>query len=185
MEFDEMKKVWSIQNKEPLYVINEEAMRKSITIKKDHALQRANISELISIVVNIAVGLFLIKTGLYVLAVWMIIVGLLCLLGRVRRLNGDKQFDRSMLGDLDYAVSVATYQVRFSGLMRWNIIPVGLMILWGAWGKENVTVAFIVVIVFTSLAFFGSRLEHNYYKSRLHDVVQLRKNLQEASMHEE
>jgi len=180
MEFEEMKKVWSVQNNKPLYVINEDALRKSIVKKKDNALLRANLSELISIIANIAVGVFLCFTGPVVLAVWMIFVGLLCIVGRVRRKNGEKQFDRTMLGDLDHAVSVANYQVRFSGLMRWNIIPVGILIIWGAWEKGNLVVAIVLIVVFSSLSFFGSALEHNYYKARRNEVVQLRKTLMEV-----
>lgn len=174
MEFEEMKKVWSTQNNEPLYVINEDALRKTIVTKKDKTLMRTNISELLSIIVNIAVGIFFLFTGPVALAIWMIIVGLICFVGRVRRKSGEKQFDRTMLGDLDHAVSVANYQVRFSGLMRWNIIPVGLFIIWGAWEKGNLTVAIVILIVFSSLAFFGSGLEHNYYKARRNEVVKLR-----------
>jgi len=180
MEFEEIKKVWSQQNNEPMYVINESALRSSIVKKKDKALLRANISELISIIVNIAMGLFLFTTGPIILAVWMIIVGLICLVGRIRRKRGDTQFDRTMLGDLDHAVSVAKYQVRLSGLMRWNIIPVGGLIAWSAWSKENAVVFVVILIVFSSLAFFGSGLEHNYYKGRLNEVVQLRKTLLEV-----
>jgi predicted permease len=177
MEFEEMKKVWDTQANEPMYVINEAALRNSIARKKDKGLHITNISELLSIVVNLGAGAFLLSTAMFVLAAWMIIVGVYCLVGRIRRKVGEKKFDRTMLGDLDHAVSVANYQVRFSGLMRWNIIPVGILISWGLWNKDNVTVLMIAMILFFAITFYASGWEHNYYKERRKQVVELRNML--------
>lgn len=180
MEFEEIKKVWDAQNSEPLYVINETALRNSITSKKDKGIHITNVSELLSILVNFGAGALIMATGMFLLAGWMIIVGVYCLAGRIRRKMGEKQFDRSMLGDLDHAVSIASYQVRFSGLMRWNIIPVGLLILWELWDKENTgntVTLMIAMVLFFALAFFASGWEHNYYKSRRRQLIELRNML--------
>src|SRR3954469_15097466 len=158
MEFEEMKKIW--QNEEPLYVINESALRNSIARKKDKGLRITNISELLSIVVNLGAGAFVMTTGMIVLAVWMIIVGIYCLVGRIRRKMGEQKFDRTMLGDLDHAVSIANYQVRFSGLMRWNIFPVGILVLFGMWHKDNMIALTIGMILFFAVTFYASGWEH-------------------------
>ncbi len=174
MEFEEIKKVWNTQNEEPMYVIDESALRSSIISKKEKGIHITNVSEVLSVVVNLGAGTFILATGMFLLAAWMLMVGIYCLVGLVRRKMGEKQFDRTMLGDLDHAVSIANYQVRFSGLMRWNIIPVGFLILWELWNKENTTGLMIAMILFFAIAFYASGWEHNYYKSRRRDVVELR-----------
>lgn len=177
MDFEEMKRVWDAQNNEPLFVINEAALRKSITVKKDKGLHITNVSELLSIVVNLGAGAFVLATGMFLLAAWMMIVGVYCLIGRIRRKMGEKQFDRTMLGDLDHAVSVANYQVRFSWLMRWNIIPIAFILMWGLWGKEDSIAVMIGMILFCAIMFYVSGWEHNYYKARRRQVVGLREML--------
>jgi len=177
MEFEEMKKVWDTQNNEPLYVINEAALRNSIATKRDKGIHITNVTELLSIVVNLGAGVLILATGMFLLATWMIIIGVVCLAGRVRRKMGEQQFDRTMLGDLDYAVSIADYQVRFSGLMRWNIIPVGFLIVWSMWDKQNSIELMIGLISFFALTFYASGWEHNYYRSRRRNIEDLRKML--------
>lgn len=180
MEFEEMKKVWDTQANEPAYVINESALRNSIQRKKNKGLHITNFSELLCIVVYIAVGGFLITIGtigMYILGAWLIAVGIACLASRIMRKVGEKKFDRTMLGDLDHAVSVANYQVRFSGLMRWNVIPVAVFILQGLWSKDNMTALMIAIILFFAVTFYASGWEHNYYKERRKHVVELRNML--------
>jgi hypothetical protein len=174
MEFEEMKKVWDTQANEPMYVINESALRNSIARKRDKGLRITNISEILSIVAYNGVGIFLITNGMFVLAAWMIFVGLCCLVGRIQRKLGEKKYDRTMLGDLDHAVSVANYQVRFSGLMRWNIIPVGALISFGLWNRDHILILLIGIIVFVAVTFYASGWEHNYYKERRKQIVELR-----------
>lgn len=186
MEFDEMKKIWSTQDNAPLYVINEAALHKTIMSKRAKGEHITNVTELLSIVVNFAAGAFILGTTffserpnlyMYVLAVWMFLTAVYCVVWRMRRVQGEQQFDRTMAGDLDHAVSVATYQVRFSALMRWNILPVALLIMVGVWGNGNSVGLVIGLALFFALTFYASGWEHNYYKSRRRDLQQLRKLL--------
>jgi hypothetical protein len=186
MEFDEMKKIWSTQDNEPLYVINEAALHKTILSGRNKGEHITNVSELLSIVVNFAAGVFILGTNvfgksasipMYILAVWMFVTGMYCVAGRVRRKRGEQQLDRTMLGDLDHAVSVATYQVRFSGLMRWNILPVGGLVLIGIWESDKALGLAIGLALFFILTFYASGWEHNYYRSRLRNMKELREIL--------
>jgi hypothetical protein len=186
MEFDEMKKIWSTQDNEPLYVINEAALHKTILSGRNKGEHITNVSELLSIVVNFAAGVFILGTNvfsksanipMYILAVWMFATGMYCVAGRVRRKRGDQQFDRTMLGDLDHAVSIATYQVRFSGLLRWNILPVGGLTLIGIWESDKAVGLAIGLALFFILTFYASGWEHNYYRSRLRNMEELREML--------
>ena len=58
---------------------------------------------------------------MYLLSAWMLGSALFMLVNRIRRIKRNNQFDRSMSGDLDHAIAVATYQVRISQIMFWPI----------------------------------------------------------------
>jgi len=186
MEFEELRKVWDTQNNEPMYVINESALYKSVTSKKEKGLKITNISELLSIIVHLGASAFILLSTIldrssniymYILAGWMMMTGVYCLFGRIQRKRGDRQFDRTMLGDLNYAVSIATYQVRFSALLRWNAIPIALLTLLGVWDAVRSPWMIIILTLFFAATLFASSWEHKYYKTRRRDVEELRKIL--------
>src|SRR5258705_6268685 len=125
MEFDEMKKIWDSQNNEPLYAINENALHTRILSKKRQARHITNISELLCIIAYFFSGCFILGMNffrqdanifMYILSAWMLISAGYVLVRRIRRINGDHRFDRSVRGDLAHAISVATYQVNSSQL---------------------------------------------------------------------
>jgi hypothetical protein len=183
MEFDDMKKIWDTQNNEPLYVLDEPALHNRIRVKKRKALHITNFSELLAIVVNVSAGGFVLGLSLYnrsanvymyLMAAWLFITAAYCIIGRVRRLRSNTKFDRSVLGDIDEAIAVTTYQVRFSGLLRWNIVPMGILIVLGLWGGDRSIWLVVGLLVFFAITWYASGWEHNYYKSRRNEVQQLR-----------
>ena len=190
MEFEELKKIWDAQNNQPLYAINEKAMYNYILSKKRQAHHITNISELLIIVVNICsgsvvLGMNLLKQNgnlsLYILSFWMFGSALFMLVNRIRRIKGNNQFDRSMSGDLSYAVSLATYQVRISQIMRWNILPIGALTVLGLWeGGKPVWIA-IIVLLFFALTYYAGGWEHNIYKRKKRELEILKKKLDDES----
>lgn len=181
-----MKKIWDTQTNEPLYVLNETALHNRIQSKRNKTGNITNVSERMSIVVNIIAGGVLLVTTLrsgsgniylYILAAWMMIVGGITMVSRMRRIAGNGKFDRSILGDLDYTLATATYQVRLSGLLRWNIVPVAIFIVLGLWSGGRSTVFAIGLLVFFAIVWYASGFEHNYYKSRRREAQQLRNML--------
>src|SRR5213075_2150863 len=158
MEFEELKKVWYAQTDQPLYAINEKAMYDLILSKKNQAHHITNISELLLIFVNIGSGILIIglnffkhsgNISLYLLSAWMLGSALFMLVNRIRRIKGNNRFDRSMNGDLEHAISAATYQVRISQIMRWNILPIGALTLFGLWeGGKPLWIALLVLLFF-------------------------------------
>src|SRR6186997_1123318 len=131
MEFEELRKIWDSQNNQPLYAINEKAMYNLILSRKKQARHITNISELLIIIVYIITGSVVLGINLfdqssnismYLLSAWMLGIALFMLLNRIMRIKRNNQFDRSMSGDLDHAIAVATYQVRISQIMLWNIV---------------------------------------------------------------
>jgi len=186
MEFEELRKIWDAQNDQPLYAINEKAMYNFILSKKKQAHHITNISELLIIVVytitgSVVLGMNLLDQStnifMYLLSAWMLGSALFMLVSRTRRIKGDNQFDRSMSGDLDHAISVATYQVRISQIMLWNILPIGALTTLGLWeGGKQIWIVMIVLLFF-ALSFYAGGWEHNIYKRKKRELEVLKKKL--------
>ncbi|MEJ0034293.1 MAG: hypothetical protein WDO15_29925 [Bacteroidota bacterium] len=179
MTFDDIKKVWDMQSNETMYAINESTMRKNIVSKKEKGIHITNVSELLSIVANLGSGTLIMMMGksnlyLLILSLWMLATGTYCLVARIKRLRGKKKFDRTMLGDLDHAIDIASYQVRFSSLLRWTIIPIALLIVLS---KTDSLLWIVSLLLFFAITFYASGWEHNYYKRRLGNLLKLRENL--------
>ena len=186
MEFEEMKQIWDSQNKETVYAINKDALYNRILSKKRQAHSITNISEWLLVIVNIAVGIFIIAMSMsrpradifmLVLAVWMFSSALYVVVSRVRRLKEEDRFDRTMFGDLSQAIYTATYQVRISQIMRWNILPVASLTLLGIWDGGKPVWIFILTLVFFGLAYYAGGWEHNIYKARKRELEMLKKKL--------
>ncbi|NJM25441.1 MAG: hypothetical protein HC859_08080 [Bacteroidia bacterium] len=136
---------------------------------------------------NIASGGFLLtvnvsKPGasifLYLLAAWMFASGAYVLYARIKRMRDNRHFDRTMRGDLGHALALATYQVRFSQLMRWNILPMALTILLSVWENGKSWWMAVGLAIFFALAAYASGWEHSIYKSRKKELEGLKQKLE-------
>jgi hypothetical protein len=191
MEFDEMKKIWDSQNDEPLYSINEKALHNRILSKKKQAHHITNTSELLWIIGNIGAGCFILGVNLfkqsgsifmYFLFAWMFATALVLLVRRIRRIKENYRFDRSMRGDLDHAISMATYQVRLSQLGRWNILPIGILILLEVWdGGKSFWIA-VGILIFLAFAHYAAGWEHSIYKARKRELEILQQKLENEDL---
>ncbi|WP_373520935.1 hypothetical protein [Aquiflexum sp.] len=182
-----MKTIWDSQNNEMLFGINEQAMHNLIQSKMEKGKHITNTSELLMVVVNIIAGSFVLGMNvfkgnenifMYLLSAWMFGTAFFLLASRVRRIGASKKFDRTMLGDLEQAISVATYQVRFSFLGRWNILPIGSLVALGLWdsGKSMwILAAFIIFFILTN---YASGWEHRIYEGRKRELENLKSKLE-------
>ena len=187
MEFEELQQIWDSQNNKPLYAIDENALHNRILSKKRQAYHITNISELLTIIVNLGTGSFVLGINffsrspsvfMYVMAAWMMVTSLYILVSRIRRIKGDNHFSRSMRGDLDHAVAMATYQVRLSQLMRWNIVPIALLTLLGLWEGEKPAWIVVLILLFFALTYYASGWEHNIYKGKKQELEILKAKLE-------
>jgi len=187
MEFDELKKVWDSQNDTPMYVINQDAMHRIIVQRKNQAVHITNFTELLAIIVNAATGAFMLSTTLaknpdaiflYLLSGWMFLTAIYVLLIRIKRMKSHAQFDRSMRGELDFALATATHQVRFSQLMRWNIVPITTFILLGLLENEKSLWIAMATLVFLVVVFYFSGWEHKFYERKKYALETLKKKLE-------
>ena len=187
MQFEEMKKIWTAQNDQPMYAFNEASLHRHIVSKRNTGFHITNISELLCIVVYTVAACIVIITNhaspggklfMYCLGGWMLLSALYILVSRIRRINGNHRFDRSMQGDLQHAVSVAAYQVRFSWLMRWNILPIGLLVVASFMENGKAWWFSAGLLLFFALTFYFSGWEHNIYKKRKKELLQLQHTLE-------
>ena len=186
MEFEELKKIWDAQSNQPLYSINEKAMYNLILSKKKQAHHITNISELLIIISYMITGSFVLGINLfdqsgnismYLLSAWMFGSALFMLVNRIIRKKGENQFDRSMSGDLDHAITVATYQVRISQIMLWNVLPIGALTLIGLWeGGKSIWIV-VIALLFFALTYYAGGWEHNIYKRKKRELETLKKKL--------
>ena len=84
-----------------------------------------------------------------------------------------------MHGDLNYAISVATYQVRLSLLGRWSILPIGVFTLLGLWQSgKSVWIVSFALLTFFVLANYAAGWEHGIYKNRKRELEILKEKLE-------
>ena len=187
MEFEELQQIWDTQNNQPLFAINENALHKRIVSKKYQVIHIARFSEWLTMIVNTAAGGFILWNNfikqdtilLYILAAWMFGSALYVLINRIRRISSQQRFDRSVLGDLKHAIATASYQVRLSIIMRWNILPIGLLILLSFWEAGKSVWITLGAILFFMLVFYASGWELNIYKAKKQELELLLKKLQQ------
>lgn len=194
MEFEELQKIWDVQNNEPLYAINSQALHNRILSKKKRAYHTTNFSELLLIFVNFATGCFILGMDfftqkenifMHLMSAWMFITALYVLASRFRRIKGEYRFDRSMLGDLGHAISMATYQVRLGRIMRWNILPIGILTFLGVWDSGKPVWMAALLLIFFAIAHYAGGWELNIYKSRKRELEILQKKLKEEETGDE
>ncbi|MCB0506255.1 MAG: hypothetical protein KDC58_12255 [Cyclobacteriaceae bacterium] len=188
MEFEEMQKIWNTQKGETMYAINEATLHKSISNKKDAAGRRINKVEIgISLINGFTAILLLfmalngpnkwgfITSGLFLATVVYI------LYFRMKRKKAENTFDRSMLGELDHAISNTNASIKFNYLMIVGyLVPLSVnSILEMAYHGAS-PLKWLVIIVAYALAFVLIRWEqktrHIFRKEQL---IALKKKLLE------
>ncbi|MES1221793.1 MAG: hypothetical protein ABUT20_40220 [Bacteroidota bacterium] len=187
MQFEELKKIWDSQNNCHIYAFDENALHKMIESKKEKANHISNISELLLLSVNIisvAIYIFVIATSarqnvfMYITAAWMFACALYVLINRMGRIKESKNFDRSVSGNLQHAISSATYQLNLSQAMRWNILPLALLTLLVVWDAGKPFWILIVLVTAFAFAFLISGWEHNIHKARKKGLKTLQQKLE-------
>jgi hypothetical protein len=188
MEFEEMQKIWDSQNNRVLYAIDETALSKRISSKRQEALRISNTSELTIIITYIAAGLInlgvMVMNGMnsvftYLLTGWMFITALYAIVIRVMRIRANNKFDRTLFGDLHHAIDTTNHQVRFSRILRLNIIPIVVFVVLMLWDTSKSIWAIVGVLAFFALSLWASKFEHKFYIRKKEELEQLKTKLEE------
>jgi len=185
MEFDEIKKVWDAQNSEPVYSIDEKALLDRIQSRMDTVLRATSINEWLLIIINFIVGIVLLdrhpfKAGnmfLSIEAVWMFLIVVYLVINRARRIRSSRQFDRSIRGDLDHSISLASYQMRISQIVSWNLLPLGLMMVGSGWESGKLWKVSLLILISFSLAIYVNRTGYRSTKKRKRVLQELKEKL--------
>jgi len=170
MEFEEVKSIWGAQDAQPIFRVDEKELYEKVLGRKRKALHITNISELVLIFVHLGAGgyvWYLNTRGIffmYLLAGWMIVVALLCVVSRVRRVVSGRRYDRSVRGELQHALAVAKYQVKLSRFGRWNIVLIGVFCVFGMWESGKSPWVGVLVGLFFVATYYLSGFEHGIYK---------------------
>ena len=185
MEFDEVQRIWSVQNSRVSYNIDE--LHRRVFSRKAKAVHIANISEWMLIATNIGAGFVSFWTNvsgghprffIYVLAVWMWIVAALMIVSRVNRIMAGRKFDRSVQGELRHGLAVANYQVRLSRIMRWNVFVIGALIIFSFWESGKAWWLYPCVVVFIFGTWYASKFELRLYVRQRQRLVELKQQLE-------
>jgi len=190
MELDEIRSVWSTQEEQTPYQLDEQALHQRVVARTDRALHITNISELLVIGIYICAGIFLavinttgrkVSLFMYVMAAWMVVVALLTLISRIRRMRGNARFDRSVQGELKHGLDVTRYQVRLSRLMRWNTAPLFCLMLFATWENGKPWWVTVLILALFGVSWSASGWEHNKYKMQRQKMEELSSSLNKES----
>jgi hypothetical protein len=190
MEFDELKKIWDTQNNKPMYVINEEALHNRVKAKKNSAKKIANWMETMLIGANLFAGSILLysvvfkgkenETYIYIMMCAMFITPLYLFYKRMQRKKVENRFELTMLGDIDHALSNATYSVVLSRTMQVYFAFIAILTMMSLiFDKDSsiITISSIGVVFIFGL--YASRWEHKMYKNKEKELTNLKHKLEE------
>ena len=187
MEFDEMKKIWDEQNNQPLYVIDEKALHNRIQSKMNSAMHFANINEWSIILFNLGASgvLFCLNyfsrgknIFMYIESAWMFVTVVYVVVSRIRRIKASRQFDRSIQGDIDHAISLVSYQLHLSLMVRWNLLPMGAIMIFSGWEAGKLLKVSAVMLVSCALAFYVGSKGDRVNKRRKRELQVLKEKLE-------
>ena len=187
MEFEDIRKIWDQQNTQPIYVMNDAVLYRQVVDRQRQARHITQVSELLLIIVNVGASAFILGTTLFgsrnvslmVMSVWLGASGAWVLYGRVRRLRGAHNFDRSLQGELNHALSIASYQVRLARLGRWNALPAGVLTLLALWESNKSGWWLTAMVVLFTIAYVAAGWETNIYIERRNELEALQRKFDE------
>ena len=190
MEFEEMKKIWDAQNNQPLFTLGETALLNRVQSKMTTISRATSISEWLLIIINLGTGAFLaglhpLKSGgnifLLIEAVWLFAIVLFLMASAIRRIKASRRFNRTVHGDLNHAIFLAGYQMRISQIVRWNFIPMGIIMILSGWEAGKLIKVSVVILVSFALAFYVTSKGYESNKKRKVALQELKEKLESGN----
>lgn len=189
MDLNEIQKIWDSQNNKPMYVIREEALHQKILAKGRKAGKTANITEWVLIFTGLlAAGILLVFDFFYdegnalsfISVVLFLLITVYGLINRFLRKNRIENFERSMLGDLENALSVSEYQINLSKGMLFGFWPAVYLVsvLSLVMSDKPLWFALALAVLF-SVVSYASWWESKCYVLRRDELIQLKQKLTE------
>lgn len=132
-----MKKIWDSQNNQTLYAVDEQAMHKAVKAKKKSATRMVSFNEIGLIIINLAMGVMQYHEWYYdgrdpwdlVMGVLVTLIAVFLVIIRLRRKKHEERYDRSMLGELEHAISGVKSLIWIStSMVWWYMAPIGVLV---------------------------------------------------------
>ena len=187
MEFDEMKKIWDAQTSQPLYAIDEKALHNRIQSNMNHVRRLTNVSDWMLMLIYLGTGAVLlgrnpVKPGanifMYLEAVWLFGIVAYLLVSHIRKLKASRRFDRSIQGDLHHAIWLTSYQMHISQIIRWNFLPMGVIMIFSGWEGGKLFQVGILILVSNMMAFYVTSKGYRANKRRKRELQVLKEKLE-------
>ena len=187
MGFEELKTIWDSQNDEELYTINIEALHAQIKHKSKSVNYKLNIVERMMFVGNLIVGIILFVDALqdaeqayhYILpAMYIFFSIIVVILRRVRR-KEERQFDLTIMGELDKAIWQINYLIKKArSMMVWYLLPLMAVLTATLLLDSKPLWALGTIAIVAPVSHFGGRWEINkWYLPKKYELESLRKKL--------
>jgi hypothetical protein len=130
MDFEEMKVIWDTQNAEPLYAVNEQALRQSVRRKTRRLNRLIVFFEAAVIAGTVGLSAFYIAIPLlrgqqyerFVSAAILLGAAAYFFAGIAHRRRREAEFEPSLLGDIDKALWQVRHHVSRARGIRWSIL---------------------------------------------------------------
>ena len=132
MEFEEMKKIWDSQNKQPMYAIDEKSLHNIVKRKIKGAARKVNTFEYGMIAITVLVGIFMVNDGIndpqgwpdFITAIAAFGIAIYVIIRRSQRRKLENRFSQSLLGGLENAISKIDYLIQQGrSFVWWYIMP--------------------------------------------------------------
>ncbi len=187
MEFEEMQVIWNAQNEERLYAIDETALAAQITRRSRWLDRKLTLIDWIMIGVNLGVGIVLLIDGLqgddpvvqYLMPAAYLAFFVIAIARRLLRRQDEKQFEDTMLGELDRAIWRVDYLItQGRSLVLWYLLP--LLLLFGivAYRNEKLLWAVALFVILLPITYVAGRWEVNrFYLPKKRSLEALRDTL--------
>lgn len=152
MKFEEMKKIWDEQNRQPLYVLDEAALHRQVLRRGRRVARWAHINEVGLLLICIITPLILLwkapdELNSYLTLILMAGIGLYIWRLRWQRRRQQASFSHSVRGQLEAAMANADYLVRQGRtFVWWFLLPLAAITLLNMVlaGKSWIYILFIV-----------------------------------------
>lgn len=183
-----MKKIWDAQNGQAMYAIDETALHNNVIKKKNKARRTADLTEKVFIGANIVAGLMIVVPTIIkehfsisgsLMAVMMFFTAGYILNKRKKRLASQDNFEKTVIGDLDNAISTADYQVNFSKSSRYYLLAIVLLSLSSLIESGAPWWVMLLIIVFFVVCYIAAKWEYKtFYASQKKDLRAMREKLE-------
>lgn len=170
MNFEEMKKIWDIQNNKTMYAIDEPALLNMVDRKVRSTNKSVDMMEIGLLIINSIVFTVMMFRGLnreigwvnFLTASLVLIVSIYVIVNRLKRKSGEGKFDRSLLGDLDNAISNINYHIRMGRtFIWWYILPFALPTFFNMYNSSKTIWAWLLIAVLFIIAYSLTQWEVN------------------------